>query len=79
MTAEQDAVIADLQHSNMRLQEALTEARTEVWRLRQIVAHTSLFIHNCKQPGASWWSTWNELEDMIKDYVDGKLVDGRNQ
>jgi TorA maturation chaperone TorD len=79
MTGEHEAVINDLQHTNMRLQEALTEARTEVWQLRQIVAHTSLFIHNCKQPGASWWSTWNELEDMIKDYVDGKIVNRREQ
>jgi CheY-like chemotaxis protein len=69
---EQDAIIADLQLSNMRLHEALATARAEVWTLRQIVATTAFLIETEQQPGGPSTETVVKLRKQLHDYFDSK-------
>lgn len=69
---EQDAIIADLQLSNMRLHEALATARAEVWTLRQIVATTAFLIETEQQPGGPSTETVMKLRQQLRTYFDGK-------
>ncbi len=75
---EQDAMIADLQLSNMRLHEELAGAQKEVWTLRKISAQAALLVYQIENAGGPAAETIAMLEELQQKYFESKIVNSRS-
>lgn len=64
------AVVDDQRVANERLAEHLTEARTEIARLREIVAAAALFLHHADNDGHELDRTvaFDHLRRLVNEY-----------
>ena len=62
------AVVDDQRVANERITEALTEARAEIARLREIVAAAALFISKADGPDVERIVTFDHLLRLVNEY-----------
>lgn len=60
------AVVDDQRVANERLTETLTEARTEIARLREIVAAAAQYLNSPNQ------ECFNRLAELVNVYIEAK-------
>lgn len=62
------AVVDDQRVANERLAEHLTEARTEIARLREIVAAAALFLHHADGNDLDRHIAFDHLRRLVNEY-----------
>lgn len=62
------AVVDDQRVANERITEALTEARAEITRLREIVAAAALFITKADGPDVDRIVAFDHLVRLVNEY-----------
>jgi len=62
------AVVDDQRVANERITEALTEARAEIARLREIVAAAALFITKADGPDVDHIFAFDNLVRLVNEY-----------
>jgi hypothetical protein len=68
------AIVDDQRVSNERLSEALTDARTEIARLREIIAAAAHYLYKMDAGASSTDLTnaFNQLHEKVTGYLEAK-------